>query len=727
VGSIVSPPHLSGSYRAAAQKLCQRSALRRVLLAAVALGAVWLAATLALAARPAVALDEASGLYAPSAGDLRYRWTANRAVFPIRGGSGPTGVTLTLGPSRWAGREPFTVGLRAGQARLASFAAPDTRRDYRLLLPPGAEALTLETPVELPPEGDPRWLGVTLYRIEAVPSGPPLRAAGLALLLTLAAALAALALGWAWRRGWGAEAALLALALAPRLAWLDRAPSGWRVDEVVSLVDAWHIAQTGRDHLGHPLPLGALEALGDWISPLLTYLELPLVALFGPERLVGRAVTAVAGALAAPLLYRLARRLELPAPAALAAGALAALSPWQVFLSRTALPPALVPTAWALCLLAALALVQGGRRRDALLLAGAAGLALYSYPTMKMAVPLLVGLGVLLAAARHSWRAARAWWPAAGLLALLWLPFAAVTLLNPASSTRLGQAALRVAPGASWLAAWWAGYQPYFQPGFYYLSGDGDAIRTLPGWGLELPATAPLALLGLALLLWRAGAGLRAPGHGAWQRWLLLAGALLIAPLPASLTLPSPHTYRAAPLAPLYALLCGLGVAALWEAAARLPRARATQALRTAGALALAGALLWQFGGWWRDYTESYPERMAQANQDGLAEAMRLLVAAAPQADEIWISYQQINEPYIYLLAAQPLPPRAAQQAIEVIRAPGRFNDVVRVGRYRFVDPETVPPRLPVLEALPNRAGQPGFVIQRWQRGGRTVLLLRRM
>ena len=44
-------------------------------------------------------------------------------------------------------------------------------------------------------------------------------------------------------------------------------------------------------------------------------------------------------------------------------------------------------TCWALCVWAAIRFVRDGRRRDALWLALAAGIGLYAYPTMKLAVP----------------------------------------------------------------------------------------------------------------------------------------------------------------------------------------------------------------------------------------------------------------------------------------------------------------------------------------------------
>ena len=657
----------------------------------------WLAVLAVLAARPAASLAEAAGVYSVQNEAIPYQWTSNRVDIPIHARAGPTAVRLSFGPARWPGRAVPTITLTAGGQPLATFAAPDQIRHYQVVLGQDVSKLMIEAPIEQP-AGERRWLGVTLYDLTATASGLPLRAAAQAIVPALALLLLALGFAWSARRGHAIIAGLALLALLPRVVLPLWTPPGFRPDEVVSLVDAWNIARTGHDHLGNLLPLGAQEAFGDWISPLLTYLELPAVALFGPAPLVGRLVTAVFGALAAPLIFVLARALRLPTLAAICAGLVAALSPWQIFMSRIALPGALVPAFWTLCLLAGLLLIGRGGRREALALALAAGLALYAYPTLKLAAPLLVGWAVALALLRHGWGAARRWLPAALLLALLWLPFAYVTLFNAASSTRLGQAAIRADSWSAWLAAWWNGYSIYFRPAFYLISGDGDSIRGVAGHGVELPASAALVVLGLLALAWRANCRLQIADCRLAARdvpidnlnlqstieWWFLAGIILIAPLPASLTQPSPHSYRAALIAPLYALLAGLGAAALLQLLARIPRARPRRAAQAAAAALLVVALGWQAGAWFRDYARDYPPQQAWENQDGLLEAMTRAIRYAPGFDEIWISYQNINEPYIYLLAARPMPPSQAQAQIRLTREPGHFNAVTSIGKYSF-------------------------------------------
>ena len=197
----------------------------------------------------------------------------------------------------------------------------------------------------------------------------------------------------------GATTALLLLAVAVgaglRLAFLTEVPPGVNQDEAVNGYDAYSLFMTGRDHHGHPFPFASVEAFGDWPPALLTFLTAPAVGIFGMRVEVLRAVTVTAGLLAIPLVYLLGCALFGRPAIGLAAAWLLSLSPWHVHLTRWAVPPALVPTLLAL---AALLLVLSVQRRSGSLVvwtALAAGLAVNTYPTMKLYVPLL-GLVALL-------------------------------------------------------------------------------------------------------------------------------------------------------------------------------------------------------------------------------------------------------------------------------------------------------------------------------------------
>lgn len=723
--------------------------LRRAVPVLLVIAGAALMSLLVLAQRPAIALENSYGLYAPEGSPRAYRWSTNKVSFSVHDGSDPSAADLTIAAPRWSERAEQRITLGTEQTSLATLAVAETMRRYHLLVPQGTSTLLLETGVDRPAQGDRRWLGVQLYEATGTVRGLPLHAIRQATTIAGIVAMCVVAIAAGARRGYGVVVALTVLALLARSLRLQIAPPGWSQDEVVSLVDAWHLSRTARDHLGNAPPLGAQEALGDYISPMLTYLELPLALIWGPQPWVGRLVTAIIGALAVPLGFMIARRLKLPQIAAASVGLVIALSPWQVFLTRFALPPALVPTTWLLAVWAALRFVQHGQQRDAMWLAVVAGMTVYAYPTMKMAVPLLVAAATLLALRRFGFRAARNWLVPALIVIALWLPFAATNLLIPASNTRLRQTALRADGPVEFAQVWWANYRAYFSPDLFYATGDNDPIHNVPDHGLQLAAEAPLLLIGLGALFWyclaplvtSSGAatkqtqalGLIASSQRAAARkplpyqWWLLGAALLIAPLPASFTNINPHAWRAALLAPMYALCVGLGVAVVINAMQRIASRGSRFFVQSGCALVFAAILMWQFSQWFVPYLTTYPPSVAWVNQDGLREALARAVRYAPQYDEVLISNEGITEPYIYVLAAQPMPPSEAQAAIEVTRRPPRLNDVTAIGKYRFGSVAAIPDDAPVVEAVADRFGGPAFVLQAWRTENRAVLVVRRM
>ncbi|MDQ2997005.1 MAG: glycosyltransferase family 39 protein, partial [Chloroflexota bacterium] len=715
-------------------------------------------------------------LYVAEGGTAPFRWTSSQAAFALAPHSGATHVAITLSTADWPRQAQLPVRIESDAGALATVAVSAQARRILALLPPGTAMLRLHTSVARPPGGDWRWLGVEVLAVAATPSGLPLRALLLAALLAAASVVLAVGMAWANARGYGLIVGLTLLGLALRLLWIADSPPLLHRDEAVSLVDAWQLARTGHDHLGHLLPIAAFEAYGDWISPLLTYLLLPWIALVGPQPLAARLIVAIFGALAVPCVYGLVRELRMPAAAPWAA-LIAALSPWQIFLSRVSIPPALVATCWTLCIRAAIRFVRAGRRRDAIWLAIAAGIGLYSYPPMKLAVPLLLALALLLALWRHSWRAAWRWWPAALALTLLWLPFVATTLLNPDSGARLQLIGIKAGSPGEWLAIWWSNYTVYFQPNLYYLAGGIRKIaQGMPDHGLALAAEAPL-LLGLLGLPVLAFARKQSGAHSSpvlvvrpstidatndegrtnasspnlrrssfvhrlidqnssdgrlvpVQIWLLLAGALVIAPLPASLTIGHPHAFRASMVAPVYAVLVGIGAAVEWQLLGRLP-ARAGAFARLAGTLVVLAVLAWQSASWFTSLRDSYP-RLATGTwffADSELETMQRGIGYAPGFDEVWFDIGTVGRPYIFLLLAQPMPPAESQALLVVERNPPQINNVTSIGQYRFVDfaPRRIPLDLPVLEALPTTDGGPGYLLQEWRVDNRRILLVRSM
>lgn len=697
-----------------------------LLLAALLIG---VAAFIQVLVSPLAAANTARGLYEPEAATPPFQWSSSRVYIPLNRTASLTTLTLNLASGAWEGRAPQYIALNTPHGEVVRL-VPDARlRRYTVLLPP-TDAVTLHTPVARPPGDDPRWLGVQVRTISGKALGLPDQALLRALLIGLFSL--PLLFGWAWcvQRGHGTLAAITVLALGVRVYNLNGAPAGFFQDEAVSLVDAWSLLQTGRDHLGQAWPLGAFEAFGDWVSPLLTYLQLPLVAILGPTPEAGRLVAALAGTLAVPVAALVARELRLPWPAVAVVALVVALSPWQILRTRIATPPALVPLCWGLVIWAGLRLIHSGARRDAMLLALTAGVGLHAYPPLKMAVPLLAAAAIGLAIL-HQYSAApqpsvrsflgvwfRRWWPAGVLLALLWLPFVWMTVFNEASGMRAGSKLLRTDSAIAWVAAWLSGYASYFQAGFYYLTGD--ASNGIPDQGVQLSLEAPLVLLGIGGLLWHclkqpSDAGLRSPDRQAW--WFLLA-ALLIAPLPASLMTPNPHLTRALAVAPGYAILIGLGVSLLWQAT--------RQPFRAWVLAGIAALLIIQGGFRYVEFQQQISVILAGKYQDGLRETIELAVRDyADNYDEVWVE-DEMPFPYIHVLLAQAMPAAEAQATIIVQRPITTFNTVTQVGKYRFRNMEAIPFDLPTMEATVNSLGKPRFVLQELQENGQRVLIVRK-
>lgn len=156
------------------------------------------------------------------------------------------------------------------------------------------------------------------------------------------------------------------LAAVPRLVALGGPP--FDLDETWTWYTV-HLVQSGRS-FWQVLSVG-LD------GPLFLASNLAIAGVVGAERLPGalRLAAAIAGTLAVPLTFALARRLW-GARAALLTGGLAALSPFLIFYSRQARPYALLLLC---CVLHAWVCASAAGRRRRLAIAGTAALAMASH------------------------------------------------------------------------------------------------------------------------------------------------------------------------------------------------------------------------------------------------------------------------------------------------------------------------------------------------------------
>jgi 4-amino-4-deoxy-L-arabinose transferase-like glycosyltransferase len=369
-------------------------------------------------------------------------------------------------------------------------------------------------------------------------------------------------------------------------------PPGVDSDEASIGVNAFMLARTGRDEYGTVLPL-AFRALGEFKRPAYIYAAVPSVRLLGLTPLSVRLPAALAGTVAVAALYALAMVLLKDRRAALLAAGMLAVSPWHLQFTRTAREASLLVLALILFALALLWTLQkvagdgapapiedGWRSRQSWGLVGAAGaalLALYSYPGALVLLP-LVGAVLVRAYWGQVVRLARR--PLLIALAVLVVGMVPLgvqlvdgrarprweSVLSDPQVTQLSEA--RVArdrvDGAPWVlqvplavAARQVvdNYLAHFSPRFLFTRGD-------PDWRNHSSDSAQLHLWDLPLLLAGTVAVVRGRHLPAMQA---IGGWLVVAPLPAAFGARAPDAVQSIGMLPALYLLAAAGFPALWE------------------------------------------------------------------------------------------------------------------------------------------------------------------
>ena len=383
---------------------------------------------------------------------------------------------------------------------------------------------------------------------------------------------------------------------------LDAAPSGFFVDEAGIGLAARGIALDGRDEHGTAWPL-FFQAFGEWKNPVEIYMVAAAVHLFGPSVAIIRAVPTGLALTTALVLGVIAWDLFRNRWLALGTFAVAALLPWLFATGRLGFEAPAQPAALGIFLL----LWLRAQRRHSYRYAAGAGLALavsgYAYSTGRLFMPLLV---VALLVCAFPWHSEGRVAMCALVAALGWLPALVFDQLHHhALTARFNTISVFTDAHSPLDAAGrvWRVYSSALSPQFLFQSAPfiqgGELFVTL----------VPLLLIGLAAL-WR---------HRHDPFWRLVAAGLVLAPVPAALTVDFGHQLRNLEAAPFWVLVAVLGAHEAWLILGR----RHTWVV---GALVVAMTL--EAGGFMADYFSRYPDRIADWNDAGFDRA----VAAAQQA-----------------------------------------------------------------------------------------------
>lgn len=372
-------------------------------------------------------------------------------------------------------------------------------------------------------------------------------------------------------RSLGARPALLlglgaVLAVVAFQLWITPSnPPGFHRDEAALSLNAYTLSTGLRDEDGARAPL-FFRSYDDYKSPLYPYLLAGIFTVTGPEPQVARAFSAVLVLAAVLLLGVLARRLTGNDLVGIAVVVAAGLTPWLFELGRVAFEASTQPLLIVLLLLALERTARLGRygvvdgAGAGLLL----GLLTYSYTGSRLLGPLLAA-ALVVYAGRGRWRFLLGAWT---VFAAALVPMGIHALRHPGALTARYDATsiARDESGAGMVVQAIANWFHDVNPWHWVREGDPAPYIHNSGYGTFYAGVAALAIAGVTLVLLRKRADL-------WWRYVLVA--ILLVPIPASLTVDRFNAIRLAAV-PVFALV--LAIPALDALLGAVRRSRVAQA-----------------------------------------------------------------------------------------------------------------------------------------------------
>ncbi len=418
------------------------------------------------------------------------------------------------------------------------------------------------------------------------------------------------------------------LAAVLRFYQLGTNPPSLYWEEAALGYDAYSILTTGKDFHGHPWPLTAFESFGDWKPSLYFYTAVPSVAFFGLTPLAVRFPSALFGTLTVLLVYFLVKDKRV----GLAAAALLAISPWHLQLSRAGFEANL----------GLFLLVLGWWWSPALVLS------MYAYHANRILAPLLFLVFAVSGRIKKVWLNGLVFF----VLALPLLVQFNSSVIKQRFAETSALASLEPILKSNRLIAedsnaWWARvlhhrfwhykniiaahYLDHFDFDFLFLKGDAN-----PRHSIQL--VGGLFLIQLPLIIF----GLR-------RNWPLLTW-LFLAPLPAAITLATPHALRS------LAMLIPLTIFSAYGLM-KLPKKYLALIC-----FVLAFEVSRYLVGYYRDYPKTYSHEW----QHGYEQMINIVKERQDQYQQIFIT-RELGRPSVYYWFYTQTDPQSVQAVNDTV------------------------------------------------------------
>lgn len=384
-------------------------------------------------------------------------------------------------------------------------------------------------------------------------------------------------------------ASIIFLAGFLRFYRLNEVPVSLYWDEIATSYNAYAILHTGRDEYGNFLPL-LFRSFDDYKMPGNIYLTTMPVAIFGLNEFSTRFTSAVAGTVDTFFIFYLVQELfslyenekqkkknvlqKYSVFIALLVSFLFAISPWSIQFSRIEFE-ANVGTMFIIP--AIMLFLRGIRKKHFfyfLLSSFLFALSIYFYRSIDLFIPLLLTAFFLIFYKELlHWKKTAVFFPL--IFIILSLPMI-IALLGKNGSTRANQVSVfNNAQDAVYTAAKnqqkngssllskiiynrrlvyaeiiTQGYLSHFSWDFLFTKGDPEGRHSTRGMGMMYLWEFPFLLLGLYILFWRMPKKAK----------LIILSWILLAPIPAAISVPTPHALRSLNILPMPELLVGLGI-----------------------------------------------------------------------------------------------------------------------------------------------------------------------
>jgi len=183
-------------------------------------------------------------------------------------------------------------------------------------------------------------------------------------------------------------AGIIIFAAVVRLVLLGSIPAGLQQDEASLGYDAFAIARYGVDRNGFPYPIYPITWGCGGGSPLMIYINVLTIKLFGTGVIKLRLLPAILGIATIFIFYLIIKEITCSYKKSLFGAAFFAICPWHVILSRWSLDSNIMPFTLGLAVYLFILGIRTGKTYIYCLSAAAYALCMYSYGSATIVVPL---------------------------------------------------------------------------------------------------------------------------------------------------------------------------------------------------------------------------------------------------------------------------------------------------------------------------------------------------